>query len=115
MVSVGTWRAGYLSSPNSIATADTCCCMFDNPTARLGKVRSLADIRTRMHQFEFAHGGGNDVTDMGLEMAYAQGLDDAVAVLVEEQGRAGRVMDFDAAVNAPAMIARIRALKISHE
>jgi hypothetical protein len=45
-------------------------------------------------------------------MAYKQGLDDAVAVLIEEQGRAGRVMDFDAAVNAPAMIARIRALKL---
>lgn len=39
-------------------------------------------------------------------------LDEAAAVLVEEQSRGGRVMDFDSAVNAPAMIARIRALKL---
>jgi len=46
-------------------------------------------------------------------MGRLAGLDEAVAVLVEEQGRGGRVMDIDNAVNATAMIARIRIARLA--
>ena len=48
-----------------------------------------------------------------LEDARNRALEEAAAVIQDEQNRGGRVVDINNAVNATAMIARIRALKLS--
>lgn len=62
------------------------------------------------HPNECASQGEVDDLATLLDEVRTDALSDAAAVLIEEQSRGGRVMDFDNAVNAPAMAARIRAL-----
>jgi len=48
-----------------------------------------------------------------LETVRKQALDEAADVIQDELKRGGRVVDIDNSVNATAMIARIRALKLA--